>query len=340
MCGQQNVDTGSDQAHLELTTIELALMEHGYASNCVRDLAWAIFSPPMVQQIDTDRGTARAPQFELTPARKLWLAALDVNPAPLLDFLAQRQSHFLGIYFESLWRFFLSHDAEVTLLASNRQVIDEGRTVGEFDIFYRCHRRNVTVHLELAVKFYLGLPIYADTDLQRSSSWLGPNCVDRLDLKIDHLRAHQLPLINHRSARDWLQQEQLLPNIQEVAFHGYLYYPWQMAAPAPSAANARHLRSFWLRDNQLEKLQRGNAAVQSKKYRIVPRLQWLCAHHVNDGEWKNLEIFTQNIRTELSAALMQPVLCEETDIGSTLALRRFFVAPQDWPALHWPRKKF
>jgi len=334
MCGQQNVDTSPDHT----------LLEQGYASNCVRDLAWAIFSPPMVQQINTKPGTAHAPVFTLTPARHRWLAALDVDPAPLLDFLAVRKSRFLGVYFEALWRFFLAHDDEVTLLASNRQVIDEGRTVGEFDIFYRCHRRNVTVHLELAVKFYLGLPIYTDTDLQRSSSWLGPNCVDRLDLKIGHLRTHQLPLINHASAHDWLQQEQLLPNIQEVALHGYLYYPQAVIGSAPEVtpaeASQQHLRSFWMRDDQLEEFLHANATRHSKKYRIVPRLQWLCAHHVDDGEWQNFEIFAQNIHKELGSALMQPVLCEETDIGSTLALRRFFVAPQDWPALHWPRKKF
>jgi len=330
MCGKQTVDTSAGRITSEYTPAEAS-----FTNNYVRDLAWAIFSPPMVQQIDTDRGPARAPQFELTTTRRQWLANLDADPTSLLNFLAQRQSRFLGIHFESLWRFFLSYDGETTLLASNRQVIEEGRTVGEFDVFYRCHRRNVTVHLELAVKFYLGMPIHSDADLQHAGFWLGPNCVDRLDIKIEHLRAHQLPLIVHASARDWLQQEQLLPDLQEIAFHGYLYSPWEIDAPAPNAADTQHLRSFWLRDDQLRKLPHGN----SKKYRVVPRLQWLCAHQVDDREWQDFEIFSESVHNELDAALMQPVLCEETDIDSTLALRRFFVAPQDWPALHWPRKK-
>jgi hypothetical protein len=46
------------------------------------------------------------------------------------------------------------------------------------------------------------------------------------------------------------------------------------------------------------------------------------------------------VKEELNVALIQPVLCEETSQESQIALRRFFVAPQDWPALHWPRKKF
>lgn len=320
------MDTGKDNTPVE----------YGYSNNCVRDLAWAIFSPPMVLHIHTALGTAGAPEFELTPARRRWLAALDADPAPLLAFLARRHSRFLGVYFEALWRFFLTHDDEVTLLACNRQVIEDGRTVGEFDIFYRCHRRNATVHLELAVKFYLGMPIHTDDDLRQPSFWLGPNCIDRLDLKISHLGTHQLPLIGHARAQDWLQQEQLQPDIQEAAFHGYLYYPWQLETPTPIAANARRLHSFWLRDDQLEKL-RGS---DLKKYRIVPRLQWLCAHHAPNNEWQSFGDFRQKVKEELNGVLVQPVLCEETDVEAMAAPRRFFIAPQDWPALHWPRKKF
>lgn len=329
------MDTGCNHILSRHTPIE-----HGYINGCVRDIAWAIFSPPMVPWIDTGNRRACAPQFDLTPARRQWLNSLDADPAPLLDFLALRPSRFLGVYFESLWRFFLSHDDEVTLLASNRQVIEQGRTVGEFDVFYRCHRRNATVHLELAVKFYLGLPIHNDNDLRHASHWLGPNCVDRLDIKIDHLRTHQLALISHDSARELLLQEQLQPDIQEIAFHGYLYYPWQVAAPAPVTASIEHLNSFWLRDDQLEALRLENTGDQQRKYRIVPRLQWLCAHHVADNEWKPFEVFVESIREELATPLVQPVLCEETEANSRLAQRRFFVAPQDWPALHWPRKKF
>jgi hypothetical protein len=324
---------------MDISTIK-APIECNYASDCVRDLAWAIFSPPMVPLVETSRGIASAPEFALTPARRRWLCRLDADPAPLQAFLAVRHSRFLGVYFEALWRFFLSHDDEVTLLASNRQVIDDGRTVGEFDVFYRCHRRNAIVHLELAVKFYLGLPIRTASDLLDPAYWLGPNCVDRLDLKINHLREHQLPLIGHASAREWLQQEQLHPDIQETAFHGYLYYPWHVDAPAPHAASTQHLRSFWLRDDQLEKLRTPDFAETARKYRIVPRLQWLCPHHISDEGWLDFNTFAENVRAELAIALIQPVLCEEADAGSARALRRFFVAPQDWPALHWPRKKF
>lgn len=335
MCGQQNVST-------ENGTTGPPYLEHGYNNNCVRDLAWAIFSPPMVAQIDTAWGSVHAPAFALTRDRQHWLAALDADPSPLQSFLATSQSHFLGVYFEALWRFFLLQDNEVTLLASNRQVIDDGRTAGEFDMFYRCHHRNATVHLELAVKFYLGLPVHADTDLHQAQFWLGPNCVDRLDLKIGHLRDHQLPLINHPGAQDWLQKEKLLPAIQEVALHGYLFYPSSadgcMPDNAPDNASHQHLRSHWLRVDQLSNLQSADA--KQKHYRIVPRLQWLCSHYVADGQWQTYAHFAEKVHRELDSALMQPVLCEETAAGSALAQRRFFVAPPDWPALHWPRKKF
>lgn len=315
-----------------------------YRNNCVRDLAWAIFSPPLVLQIETVNGLAKAPAFALTAARRLWLEALDAQPAPLLNFLASCQNRFLGVYFEALWRFFLLHDPNVTLLKCNQQIIDAGRTVGEFDMFYHCHRRNVTVHLELAVKFYLGLPVHADSDLQQPSFWLGPNCADRLDLKINHLRTHQLPLIGHSLARNWLAQEQLQPEIQEVALQGYLYYPWHIdatqAASAPHCAHQQHMRSYWLRDERLELLRQGSNGKANRLFRIVRKMHWLCSHLDDVATWQDFETFAQQINHEFSAPLMQPVLCEESDADGKVAVRRFFVAPQDWPALHWPKKKF
>jgi hypothetical protein len=329
MCGQHDVNIGTHDGIPACRHPEL-----DYRNDCVRDLAWAVFSPPLVTYVDAATGRARAPAFALTPARRRRLAMLDADPAPLLAFLAQRQGRFLGVYFEALWRFFLSHDEEVTLLASNRQVIDAGRTVGEFDMFYHCHRRNAVVHLELAVKFYLGLPVMQDADLQHAGYWLGPNCIDRLDLKINHLRNHQLPLIAHERAVPWLQRQQLLPALQEVAMHGYLYFPWGGPAITPRPANPQHLRSYWLRDDELERLRADGAAA---KYRVVPRLQWLCTHAARAHEWLSFDALRRQIAEEFRLPLMQPVLCE-TCGGDNLP-RRVFIVPQDWPAMHWPRHK-
>lgn len=324
----------------DCTSIDPSRFRH----DCVRDLAWAVFSPPMVTAIATARGTARAPDFAPTGARLQWLRALDADPTPLLEHLQSVQSRFLGIYFEALWRYFLLHDNDVTLLRYNRQLIDNGRTLGEFDILYHCHRRDLTVHLELAVKFYLGMPVADKTDLHHAQFWLGPNCADRLDLKLAHLRTHQLALLDHHIARHWLDAEQLKPTEQEIALHGYLYYPWPdvtvREAYAPRDASPTHLSSFWLRAAALARLHHETA--NECHYRIVPKMQWLCTHDNNDNDhaWHDFATVSQMIAQEFVAPLRQPVLCEEARLDNRHVTRRFFVAPDDWPALHWPRRKF
>ncbi|HAO75284.1 MAG TPA: DUF1853 domain-containing protein, partial [Pseudomonas sp.] len=51
---------------------------------------------------------------------------------------------------------------------------------------------------ELAIKLYLG---FGPGDGSQHDHWLGPGNHDRLDLKLAHLRQHQLPLCNQPAAR-------------------------------------------------------------------------------------------------------------------------------------------
>ena len=77
------------------------------------------------------------------------------------------------------------------LTARNLPIMRDRRTLGELDFVYYCQHRQRHVHLETAVKFYLGVP--AAHKLQWTaqqqpalswSQWLGPGCKDRLDLKL------------------------------------------------------------------------------------------------------------------------------------------------------------
>ena len=131
-----------------------------YRTREVRDLAWACFSPPLMltAQLGIDSAGLVNCHLGMTTERAAWLAELDRDPSALLGFLADNTSGRLGIYFERLWQFFLQQDPQVELLAHNLPIHDSGRTLGEFDCLYHCHQRQCDVHLELAVKYYLGYP--------------------------------------------------------------------------------------------------------------------------------------------------------------------------------------
>ncbi|MBN7797994.1 DUF1853 family protein [Parahaliea mediterranea] len=251
-------------------------MPHPFQHACVRDLAWACFSPPLMlsARLGGDGPDAGNADFALTPARQDWLARLDADPAPLREHLARSRSRRLGLYFERLWHFFLARDPAVELLAHNLPVRENGRTLGEFDLLYYCHERRRHCHLELAVKFYLGYsaPGCDTPGASRWRDWLGPNSRDRLDLKLDRLLDHQVRLADHPSARAVLARLGVTDPLREVEMKGYLFRHPRNPLPPPRAFNpALALHSWW----RLQELP--GALDPSLRYRVLPRLEWLAA---------------------------------------------------------------
>ena len=147
-------------------------MNYQYKNQEVRDLAWSCFAPPLirVQQAAPD-SNVRDCTPELSAQRRQWLEHLDRDPSALLEYLATRSSRRLGIYFESLWQFFLREDPDFELVAHNLPVHDGTRTLGEFDCIYFCKTRERFIHLELAAKFFLYCPPAAGVDPDRE--WPG-----------------------------------------------------------------------------------------------------------------------------------------------------------------------
>ena len=152
-----------------------------YKHAAVRDLAWAGFSPVLIK---TRRMTGAG--LRLGKFWKAHLQQLDQDPTALMEHLEQYSSDRLGLYYESLWHYLLQQDPDCELLAHNLPVRDGGQTVGEFDCLFYCRRRKVHIHLELAVKFYLGVA--------SANRWIGPGRHDRLDHKLEHLQQHQSQL--------------------------------------------------------------------------------------------------------------------------------------------------
>jgi hypothetical protein len=101
----------------------------------VRDLAWAIVSPPLIAQ---PSGVCRWPQqfwFERQYEDTLsWLNTLDQDPAELEELLSGQKDRRLGKYFETLWFYWFSHHPRYQIIENNLQIIIDGETFGEMDI--------------------------------------------------------------------------------------------------------------------------------------------------------------------------------------------------------------
>ena len=149
----------------------------------VRDLAWAVSSPPLLSRISS---ACVWPDYQwyrqLNAEAQSWLTLVDADPAELDEMLAQQKDRRLGKYFETLWLYWLMRNERYQIIANNLQVIIDGRTLGEIDFIVFDKTTKQTMHWEMAIKFYLGMG-----DTREMCNWHGPNLRDRLDIKVQHL---------------------------------------------------------------------------------------------------------------------------------------------------------
>lgn len=249
----------------------------------VRDLAWSLFSPPLMQYLPGGQSIALDRRTAGERDRQ-WLQCLDADPQALLQHLRDRPSRRLGIYFENLVAFFFRSPLcrqrdGLVLRAQNLQVRRRGKTLGEFDFLFSGSGGAAAVHTETAVKFYLGTPAPAGRAAATASGaaasdwaqWLGPNCRDRLDIKLTHLLQRQLQLARQAAAQPLLSPLHIDPAhlTRRLFLRGVLLYPGHCRMAPPAGADCAHIRGSWhyLRDF----LERSADA----DWELLPRLQWL-----------------------------------------------------------------
>ncbi len=201
-----------------------------FRHQCVRDLAWAIASPPLLSQV-----VSKAAQHCAWPPSQWyqqlydeslpWLKKLDSDPSALEALIGKQRDRRLGKYFETLWFYWLKFSPRYEIVENNVQVIIDGETLGEIDFIVFDKITRQTIHWELAVKFYLG---HGDT--REMKNWHGPNLRDRLDIKVDHLLHKQSMISKDRRVKQWLHRHKMKIDQCAVILKGRLYYPWQTIA--------------------------------------------------------------------------------------------------------------
>ena len=232
-----------------------------FNNQSVRDLAWAISSPPLISNLSSHCVWPETEWFQKLCEESLpWLRRVDEDPFELEELLNGQKDRRLGKYFETLWAYWLSHNPRYDIIENNLQIIIDGETLGEIDfvVFDKVMKR--TLHWEVAVKFYLGTD-----DTSRMSNWYGPHDRnrlgrDRLDIKVEHLLQRQSLISKQPRVAEWLKQRGICIDGCAVILKGRLYYPWSQKraidtvfdAMAPLQCSADHLRSWWLSTEQFK----------------------------------------------------------------------------------------
>ena len=293
----------------------------------VRDLAWAILSPPLLAEgYCQQRHPLTASRWSAEPGLLAdWLLCLDEQPTVLESWLAQHNLRRLGTYYERLWQFALCQIPDVELLVANLQIRKANQTLGELDLLLR--DAEGVHHLELAVKFYLGR---GAGDCTRHELWIGPGGQDRLDTKLERLSNHQLPLSANPHTRAVLAE--LTRSEVKSAFwlSGYLFEPWPTGCALPAGANARGLRGRWVYERDWPGLQTSR---ENAHWHLLARSAWLAPARLADvAIWQPpaLEAWLQQRLIDQRPLLL--VRLEPDAKGYWEESERIFLVGDNWPS--------
>ena len=232
-----------------------------FRQRCVQDLAWVIQSPPLISGCIAHTSWWTATDCEQEYQACLpELIRLDNNPTGLEHALQRAKSYRLGHYFEALAALWLQISPNYALLAKQLPLRNEHKTLGEIDFTIRDNRTDSIIHLEVAVKFYLGR-----SNLNEMSNWHGPGLKDRLDLKFDHLRQHQTQL-----SRKYPELMPLPVDSSACLLKGRLFYPPDLKQHTTSFSTPQHLHGYW-QHSPPDPL----TAHDSQKLIYLPKKYWL-----------------------------------------------------------------
>ncbi|MGJ3500627.1 hypothetical protein PsalN5692_03259 [Piscirickettsia salmonis] len=239
-----------------------------FQHQCVSDLYWVTHSSILLNRHHVLPNHVE--YFNLPKLSIDYFKTLDQNPKPLSQHLDNCSTR-IGKYFEQLLLFiYKEHHYEKILFS--QQVINNKKTIGEFDFILQESPSHPTYHLEVAIKFYLG------TDhLNQAVHWLDPNCKDRLDLKFNQLLYQQSQLSTHPDSQAYLQQCQLHQLRPTILMKGYLFIPLHAqnthhTQSLPKIINPDALKGWWAHINHVPTL------LNNQSYwSVLNKPHWLAA---------------------------------------------------------------
>ncbi len=244
----------------------------------VRDLAWLLLSPSLIDQtLGEFYAYHPCPTPESQAKLVAWLRSVDEdisthNKVPL-DIDRQRFRR-LGLYCESLFNFYLENTPEgENTVYKNFRAQGEKQTIGECD-FVVVDTKPYLTHIEIAVKFFLQTTP-GKTDWH---SWVGPNSIDRLDIKLERMRTHQLPLPRRKDTEEIflkLKSENKKPDeIKSLHFiKGVLFTPFNgdIITSLPENTNPNLLHAHWVKISDfLDYIPRSES-----EFTLCDKMEWL-----------------------------------------------------------------
>lgn len=275
----------------------------------VRDLAWVIVSPPLVSgNLDDVHWWSYEDCLAEYDDCLIALKILDKDPQPLITHLASLKNNRLGSIFEGFMSYWLKISPNYQELYQNIQLIEDKHTYGEIDFIIQEITTGKVIHLEVAVKFYLGSAPYED-----AYRWFGTNTKDQLGKKIDHLRTKQTQLSKNYPEQIKKYCSQAI-DAKQCFIKGRLFYPEDSnTAPQNLSLTDNHLRGRWCYINEKAK---------SDKLIKINKSHWLA--DLNAFDINHLGASSQGSIDDIDRAECF-VKCKENTLGDSEEQRYFYL---------------
>ena len=252
------------------------------------------------------------------------------------------KSRRLGIYFELLWLCLIENSSRYTNILNNQQIIDNKKTLGEFDFILQDHKQDQSIHLEVAIKFYLNTSHLFDnlsSTLQARSQqerfWRGPNSADSLAKKYNHLINKQLKLAQHKAAETLLIEKNIQLSDSKFSIKGYLFNHWLHQHHVPYHYSEPHIPNVWLYDDEIEsylEFVKKNTELDDCKLFFITKAAWIHQTH------QQVEAITADDIERYLIGKDSPQMFgfgDSKKVTGTVLIKetlRFFVAPKCWPS--------
>lgn len=220
----------------------------------------------------------------------------------------------LGHLYEDALAILLNCSDHLEVLASHLQLVNaSGRTLGEFDFLVRDKARQQTIHLELAVKFYLAIQV------EGKWQFPGPDARDNWQRKLDRMRDHQFILGQKPEAKEMLRERFGVNGVEvRQLVYGCIFHHIKCESRVlPEAVNPLCRKGRWLYVSEWSRY-----FGDDERIYIIPKPLW------------PVEISEAQVgHTQASSvdALMVAARERCTLFATETSQEPVFLVPDDWP---------
>ncbi len=226
--------------------------------------------------------------------------------APEASVLGKRMEHYFTCY--------VSHFTSEKVLAHNRQIIENRKTVGELDFLLKDSVSGQLTHVELVYKFYIFDPASGTSEIEHL---IGPNKRDSLTQKLQRLQKNQFPLLFQRSSEKLLKNLKVDPQLvfQKMCFKASVFLPKQSHSISLQQINPAAVTGYWITAAEFF-----TEAYKESQFFIPAKRFWPIQPQKNRS-WLSFEEIEQQVLKFLGNKY-SPLLWMKTSQGN---YERFFV---------------